>query len=303
MLGKTLHIRHSCFRMLPNPTPYHWDKKFFSLRKLMKEFRKAILNDDIVQPTAQIFSLTNMAEKIIDQLLGDPLDFRIPLLEALREALDRCDEYLTDKVSRELTLMVLREHFQQVLRMINEEEDGGEEEEAGDRSAPLPRFDDLNSASPEERQQTFMDIYFAVVLQDVRQRAVTAFNRRKSTRYAPSNHGRDPSVSSTQSAPIPDVSGTSRSPSPQPPADWQHPDSLGSIPLVSVSPANPRTLSDPTFQRIANITESLETYATDIWCTLVFRMLAWLLLHDFHKKDVQIPKTELLGSRLPVYIS
>ena len=40
----------------------------------------------------------------------------------------------------------------------------------------------------------------------------------------------------------------------------------------------------------------------DVWCTLVFRMLCWLLLHDFHKKDVQISKSELFGSRQPVYI-
>lgn len=40
-----------------------------------------------------------------------------------------------------------------------------------------------------------------------------------------------------------------------------------------------------------------------VWYTLVFRMLCWLLLHDFHKQDVQISKSELLGSRLPVYIA
>lgn len=41
----------------------------------------------------------------------------------------------------------------------------------------------------------------------------------------------------------------------------------------------------------------------DIWCTLVFRMIIWLMLHDFNKKDVQIPKAELHGSRLRVYIA
>ena len=43
--------------------------------------------------------------------------------------------------------------------------------------------------------------------------------------------------------------------------------------------------------------------ASTIWCTLQFRMMLWLTLHDFHKKDVQISKSELYGSRLPVYIS
>jgi hypothetical protein len=41
----------------------------------------------------------------------------------------------------------------------------------------------------------------------------------------------------------------------------------------------------------------------DIWCTLVFRMICWLMLHDFNKLDVQVPKSELLGSRMPVYVA
>ena len=40
----------------------------------------------------------------------------------------------------------------------------------------------------------------------------------------------------------------------------------------------------------------------NIWCTLVFRMLVWLLLHDFDERDVQISKSELLGNQLRVYI-
>lgn len=41
----------------------------------------------------------------------------------------------------------------------------------------------------------------------------------------------------------------------------------------------------------------------DIWCTLVFRMICWLMLHDFNKQDVQVSKNELIGSRMPVYIA
>lgn len=40
----------------------------------------------------------------------------------------------------------------------------------------------------------------------------------------------------------------------------------------------------------------------EIWCTLVFRMLFWLQLHDFHQKDIQVSKSDLYGSRKPVYI-
>ncbi|KAM7211867.1 hypothetical protein V8F06_012742 [Rhypophila decipiens] len=39
-----------------------------------------------------------------------------------------------------------------------------------------------------------------------------------------------------------------------------------------------------------------------IWCALMFRMICWLLLHDFDKKDKQLPKSELMGSRLSVFI-
>ncbi|KAH6648317.1 hypothetical protein BKA67DRAFT_360231 [Truncatella angustata] len=48
--------------------------------------------------------------------------------------------------------------------------------------------------------------------------------------------------------------------------------------------------------------EFYEPRRSDIWCTLVFRMLCWLLLHDFDKHDVQLSKSELMGSRLPVYV-
>jgi hypothetical protein len=39
-----------------------------------------------------------------------------------------------------------------------------------------------------------------------------------------------------------------------------------------------------------------------IWCTLIFRMLYWLQLHNFHKKDIQIDKGDAYDSRIPVYI-
>jgi hypothetical protein len=42
---------------------------------------------------------------------------------------------------------------------------------------------------------------------------------------------------------------------------------------------------------------------SDVWCVLIFRMICWLLLHDFHKLDVQIDKDGLFGSRLPVYVA
>lgn len=39
-----------------------------------------------------------------------------------------------------------------------------------------------------------------------------------------------------------------------------------------------------------------------IWLSLVFRMLCWLLIHDFDKADLMRVPSELKGSRMPVYI-
>jgi hypothetical protein len=44
-----------------------------------------------------------------------------------------------------------------------------------------------------------------------------------------------------------------------------------------------------------------ETRST-VWISLVFRMLCWLLLHDFDKQDVRVVPTDLKGSRMPIYI-
>ncbi|KAI0893108.1 hypothetical protein F4806DRAFT_209864 [Annulohypoxylon nitens] len=38
------------------------------------------------------------------------------------------------------------------------------------------------------------------------------------------------------------------------------------------------------------------------WCLLVFRMLCWLQLHNFHEDDVMIPKSEMYKSQMPIYI-
>lgn len=46
-----------------------------------------------------------------------------------------------------------------------------------------------------------------------------------------------------------------------------------------------------------------EMHRDGVWCMLIFRMICWLMLHDFDMSDVQVGKSELLGSGMPVYIS
>lgn len=329
MLGKNLHIPNSCYRMLPNPTPYHWDKKFFSLRKLVKEFEKKLKDDDVgPNQTNQVQRLSRLAEEVNEKLKAAPKDFSTPLLDALDKAIGGCDTFLREHVSRELVTMVLREHFQEVLRMINDADaadDGAAAPTpthatmpsisptslpAGGTSLRPPRFDDLNAASPELKQKQFMDIYFTVVLPRVLRQAVEALQRRQTTNYAPSHHGRDPSTGSAYS-PLPSpIVPTSQPPVPAPQQNHTRSNSQtlrvdvgNGVQMGDLSRVNSEISLDQPPRGRDQSQMKLETHASNIWCTLVFRMLCWLLLHDFHKKDVQISKSELLGSRLPVYIA
>lgn len=49
---------------------------------------------------------------------------------------------------------------------------------------------------------------------------------------------------------------------------------------------------------LPNNTEQRST----IWVSLIFRMLCWLLIHDFDKADVRVVPSDLKGSRMPVFI-
>jgi hypothetical protein len=51
-----------------------------------------------------------------------------------------------------------------------------------------------------------------------------------------------------------------------------------------------------------HIGKSINDEKTSIWITLLFRMLYWLLLHDFDRVDLKIVPLDLRGSRMPVYI-
>ncbi|AEO55753.1 hypothetical protein MYCTH_2299891 [Thermothelomyces thermophilus ATCC 42464] len=330
MLGKTLHIRDSGFRMLPNPTPYRWDKKFFNLRRLVKEYRNRISDTDALDlpPNAQIQKLETVAKELVDALSEDMKSKTpgnsLPLLSKLHEVLDQCDDFLK-KCDRDLVRMVLREHFQEVMRLINEKStaesghdirsvNGG----GGDKRR-AEHFDELTAANPEQRQEAFMELYFFKVLRHVKTEAVKWYcRRRQTTQYAPSMHSREPSVKDIDSdsgakgctASAPSARPTTTTPASSPPPgpttppvprlqkqeSGQQRDKLQVTIQVS---SGPGPNSDD-----GNNIPLMESKAAAIWCTLVLRMLCWLLLHDFDKKDVQeFPKSELLGSRLPVYIA
>ncbi len=298
MLGRTIHIPNSCFRAVPNPTFYHWDKKYFSMRKLLREYKNKITDDDLIRiDSAHIGALQAMAETVDERLSSQKAKsgesgICLKLLDALHGALDQCDKYLKTMVRRKVIELVLREHVQEVLKMVNNEdgyEDGGEATDGENISTDDPnkgrkllRYNDLMTASPEEKQEKLMDLYFAVLLPRVVAQATQALRRVKVTTLT-----------------IPQLAGHNRQSSNSSLVSLVTPIS-GSSPTIQIqSDEEPEGRTSQLRQEI-NVTEK---QATEVWCTLVLRMLCWLLLHDFHNKDVQKAKSELLGSRLPVYIA
>ena len=233
--------------MLPNPTVYHWEKKSFSMWKILEAYQTEIEDLEDVEVNEQIMKIKKNLDHIIEaRRYRKDLEFSVPTLDALHQSLDDVDDYLTKTVQDYLVVGVLRVHFEIVLHLIN------------DTSEEAP-FTKLNNATPEQRQSDFIRIYF----RQVRENVVNMAPRRRFTTL-----------------------------------------NSGSTALTALpSPSNQDDEDSPQFYRRSTMMDGEKpAMQHTIWFSLVFRMLCWLLLHDFHKNDVQIPKSELLGSRLPVYI-
>jgi len=291
----TLRIRNTPFRALPNPTPYRWESVFFNFEELIREysgrikslegldaFRKleeasqtvfgALLDNKRSRETLnlELVSAQHLSRsegfrfKLQPSSHRSKPEYSMKLLEILHDALDKCDSYLK---SEEFNLVrcVLREHIQVVLKQVNENENNGDEEKerlpSSDKRQGRP-FDEVLAASPEDRQKTFIDMYFDHVLYEVKGRAANSFHRMNSR--------------GNTTSPLPGVT-------------------------LPVPEATPDADADGT--STGDNARYIESRAAAVWCTLVLRMLCWLVLHNFDKDDLQIPKSELFGSRMAVYIS
>ncbi|KAG6361013.1 hypothetical protein INS49_009232 [Diaporthe citri] len=317
MIAKPMYIENTYYRYLPNPTTYSWNKKNFSLPKLILEFNRAVNDDDIAPETDHLVQLRKWVYDVAKHLQNkkawrDDSVFPMTLLRALHEAIAKCDKYLKDE-GADLVSLVIREHVQEIMRLLNTRAPSSSSD-SGDESTLSARenqtFDELNSAGPEEKQQKFMDIYFTTVAQAVTRNCHEVLRKKNSTRYvhSPSQSRVDLGMAATPddaATTVRDSVGSELSGSnPNEKADAaevQVQPRRSSTPQLLVTPGHPR--EGEGMARLKRMSTTLHEQLTgNVWCTLVFRMLCWLLLHDFHKKDVQISKSELYGSRLPVYI-
>lgn len=315
MLAKPMYIEDTYYRYLPNPTTYSWNKKNFSLPKLILEFNRAVNDDDIAPETDHLVQMQKWVYDVAKHLQNkkawrEDSVFPMTLLRALHKAIAKCDKYLKDE-GADLVSLVIREHVQEVMRLLNTRapSSSGGAGDSGDESTLSSResqtFDELNSAGPEEKQQKFMDIYFTTVAQAVTRNCHEVLRKKNSTRYV---HSPSQSRVDLVAAGTPDDAATTVRESvgselneKADAAEVQVQPRRSSTPQLLVTPGHPG--EGEGMARLKRMSTTLHEQLTgNVWCTLVFRMLCWLLLHDFHKKDVQISKSELYGSRLPVYI-
>ncbi|CAN8098309.1 unnamed protein product [Discula destructiva] len=294
MVGQSVYLPNTYYRFIPNPTAFSWNRKNFSLRKLILEFSHNMQHDTTLSGSYHIVDqLREWAENIGRHLDGwaDKNDFSMALLTCLHQTIEKCDGYLTSTESmKRMVLLVVRLHVQEVMKLLNEtthsHQGNGSDDSTLSSSDRAPTFEDLNSATPEERQAKLMQIYFQTVRPAVIRNCPTALRKRKTNPYVPSVASRSDF----------DMSSDIETPAASPPPRSETPQLL-----VVSSGDEEKHSAGAKIRRMP--TEKEEELAEDVWCTLVLRMLCWLLLHDFHKKDVQISKSELYQSRLPVYIA
>jgi hypothetical protein len=350
MVGIVLQIKGTAFRMLPNPTIHHWDRRFFSVRTLLVTYKsvldeaakyqmqeapvetqsQAMFNDNDqismiiseADKVEQTFRASKMATRVSEQQHNQEQDqdqfttYFIPgqrteepklycraVMTSLHAAIEKCDMFLKVPRRRPLVQFVLRVHLQEVLGMLNSQ--NTEQGSAGDwfesavekellrstdqspkahrinkqqmaheyRKVMLHKLQRLDSASYGERHAVLIDMYISWVRENVIWKICSELDRQRK-RQNPQNGPQR--IQPTGTLLRARLAGDE---------DELDDDGVG------------------TEGCWAYVESKEKQEISDVWCVLIFRMICWLLLHDFHKLDVQIDKDGLFGSRLPVYIA
>lgn len=269
MVGQLFHVKHSLFRRLPNPTRHSWDTRFFSTSKFLSSFER-LLREGSSPQQEHISFLLRQTEKVMSEVGPEAeRDFLYILSEENQSLLIALHE-----VVEELDKFLVRDAKKTKIRLIKKILAHHIQEVLYQMNEPLlfgeglprhTRFAKIDSAPLEERENQIMEVYFNEILPAVMRQV-------------------DPA----------DIA-----------AKWGNED------LMSIKSRRSRSLTSldsdngDSEAAMAHATEDMmpDANVKDVWCALVLRMICWLMLHDFDRLDVQVPKSELFGSRMPVYIS
>ncbi|KAF6797557.1 modin [Colletotrichum sojae] len=328
MLARTLHITDRCFRFLPNPTIFPWDADSLSLSQLLEAYSR-LLGDHHIEMTSQ--KLENVEdgaksdiekiEQLVDcsrELCGDVgqgqgRHLTYLQLNHLHRAIDAADEIIKDGDTpwdnQKVVLDVLRCHLQEVLGAINNNPGTSSYREKS------PSFHDLLELPPEKRERSFMRTYFEKILWSVIRLSTDRVGKVEQEQVSRQIHKETENRQSLHvHAPVAIRVGDSAPSSPSSPADSPTTPpaihrSLTPTPGLShnrnypsVEGASKKKIEEkPSWEK--TLQSKAEMQRVKIWYALVFRMICWLMLHDFDKKDIQVPSSDLMGNRQPVFIT
>ncbi|KAF7533180.1 hypothetical protein G7054_g7329 [Neopestalotiopsis clavispora] len=168
MLGKSLHVKNSFFRTLPNPTFYQWDVRYFNLSEALRAYSHRLNTSTLLQAFNENlvpFRLTvGDVKTALDKLEkdGQSKSVKAQYLGSLHAALEICDEYLKKRQSD--AKRILSEHVQFVLLSLNPEHNKDREK----HKVIVDAFTKLNSAQPGAKEKQLISLYFEHVLPHVR---------------------------------------------------------------------------------------------------------------------------------------
>ncbi|KAI1802534.1 hypothetical protein F4811DRAFT_529060 [Daldinia bambusicola] len=255
MLGRSISVEGYCYRFLPNPTIFRWDRRWFKTKRLLLVFKEHLSQltgaygrtGDTPEP---LLAIASALERISPQLENPNVkDYSPALLESLRRIMTTLDAHLKsspgdwESPSETLVLDVASSHVASLVTDLR------------------------------RRPSWFVDLFPLRRADDgVNEYTYITFLFQHSRRAAVESHG---DLNDLYSLPIGEIEVEA------PPATDAVTRGTSELPTRWRSDAR---LRDAT------------------WCLLVFRMLCWLQLHDFHRDDIMIPRSATYGSRMPVYV-
>ncbi|OTA89387.1 hypothetical protein M434DRAFT_398623 [Hypoxylon sp. CO27-5] len=271
MLGKTIFVEGYCYRMLPNPTILSWDRRWFDTKRLLLVFKEYFTS--LIERYALIGDVPNPLDTIASALsrlsphLENPQikDYSPALLECLRAAIETVDGYLRDSHGdyEAPSETVVLETVSHHISSLVA--DLKQRPSWLVDISPLSRTKDGTN----ERNLIFFLFRFSRWAATHEYSNIDAIQRHRN------NNPKKIQESWTSAA------------QQTPPSNTPAPD----LEIAVSSPLETTPWRSGARER-------------DIaWCLLVFRMLCWLQLHDFHRDDVMIPRSAMYGSRMPVYIT
>jgi len=315
MTGVTLQVKGTVFRMLPNPTVFRWDPKSFDLKALLSEYSSALSRSK--SSSGQSDKLQELLEKVLDEFAKWEDAKLAPAPTPSTQSTNKEATTTTHDVEGQNGAATRRRFpFSKTTSLASSKPPApaptkptkpltpGEVYSPGVFKA-LHDALEASDAYLKPLDNRAHDTLLRLVLRSHLHSVLYALNKKVDDSDKPKSErevrpgASDLALAKDHAPTIQDIDATT---------DRKHAlfmrlyfETIRESVLRSVCGRVRRIEAEkPDSEKSEE--EELRRDIKDIWDTLVFRMLCWLLLHHFHEKDVQVSKSDVYESRLPVYI-